>query len=232
MAEHTIEISAYKSSSEKNYRFHEPHLPPVTESDNGKIAKVVGGKWVLGTDSGTDIPEIPENAFFVSLTYNEELSTTVSNYTAKEIYERVTAGQSCIAAVTMDGVYYQGLNLSEMNHSGNQYIVIFYSVGYTPSTGSDSSFVPRYFTYFKYVMSVDSSVAEPVNYITSETVRMSAEHFKFDNGTTGLSATDIQNAIKEINAKIPTIPESTSSDAGKVLVVGPDGVPIWQAQTT
>lgn len=198
MAEHTIEIKKYKGNTDpKSYRLYDPHMPPIDRDGEGDVAKVQNGKWTVAKVPGTE----GIKTFVVLMHYDQGSGTTVSNYTAKEIYDRVNDGEICVASVTVDGVYYQGLNLMEINHTGNQYTVVFYSIGYHPKVDT----VPGYFTYYKYVMSIDSSLSEPVNYISTETVRMSAEHLKFDPSDTTMVATDVQAAIKELNTKVEGI---------------------------
>lgn len=168
---------------------------------NQKQDKLIGtkGQFVGFNESGQpQAQDLPENTFVVIMHYDNDQDTTVSNYTAQEIYDRVSAGQSCLASVTVDGVYYQGLNLIELNHTGSQYIAIFGGTSYHSSTGEGPDRVPGYFTYYKYVMSIDSSLAEPINYINLETVRMSAEHMKFENEGTNLTSTNVQAAIEEV----------------------------------
>lgn len=138
------------------------------------------GQMLYQGESGAEWGDKP--VMYVAITSSGESIT--ADKTVAEIQEAVNAGYSVIASI--NGLVFAPLFTIQ---SGE----VFFA------TGVDNG------------LYVDASYKDPSFVIVNElSVPSEASDLPFKKGTTGLSATNVQDAIEEVNEKIPSAPKSVT----------------------
>jgi len=93
-------IDAINEGKKRPEPAYVPTLPVITEADEGKVLKVVGGKWVLVEGGGGGVFETN-----ITLSADPETGKRVvtTDKTAEEFFDAIETGKAVVALFTVPG---------------------------------------------------------------------------------------------------------------------------------
>lgn len=149
-------------------------LPPVTSDNNGKIAKVVEGKWALGDDANT------ASVQYIECTTNGSKITLPEDITVTNIYDLIINGTCVILKV--NGRLF---NCRSANTYQSKYILNFIDII------SDTSAHPNKIVHEEYLFNSGTSESESIFKFNDSSAVMKASIEKtLSAGSTSVSFTD------------------------------------------
>lgn len=149
-------------------------LPPVTSDNNGKVAKVIEGKWALGDDANT------ASVKYVECTTNGSKITLPEDITVTNIYDLIINGTCVILKV--NGRLF---NCRSASTYQSKYILNFIDII------SDTSAHPNKIVHEEFLFNSGTSESESIfKFNDSSPVIKASIEKTLNAGTTSLSFTD------------------------------------------
>lgn len=181
MPEYSINIKKFKGEAVSKHRIYHPHVPPVTNENDGKFLKSADGKARFEGSVG-----------FVNFTLDPEGYDNTCDKTVSEIIEMSKNGPviGVCKFVEESGEYEEYYNYATCTH--------------------------------------DSLVGTACNFIS---VSLSGTT-PYDFTIKSLVVTEYGVIRNYGSEEVHAIPPYTKEDAGKVLMIGEDGIPAWTTPST
>lgn len=149
-------------------------LPDVSASDNGKIAKVVEGKWALGDDANT------ASVQYIECTTNGSKITLPENITVTDIYNLIMNGTYVILKVGVRLFTCRSIRTYQNKYYLNYIDII-----------SDTSSHPNKIVHEEYLFNSGTSESESITKFDDSSPVMKASIEKTLNaGSTSIAFTD------------------------------------------
>ena len=180
--------SAYQLAVEGGYQGTEEEFSQIL-ANGGLPSGGTTGQMLYQGESGPEWGDNPVMCVNVSGT-----ETLTADKTAKEIYEAILKGYIVYADVAAMDDLHAEFQLRQALHLEDTYMIMF--------SAFDGDLI-------SWLYVTTNSSGETVQSIPQE-LSLRASNVSFTPGTTGLTAKNVQDAIEEVNEKIPSAPKSVT----------------------